>query len=61
MNEIWTGFKTGAAEAWRGYFAPLRWSPWRAAWAAGQRSGARWFSPAIAWLDEIERIVVGDK
>ncbi len=58
MNEILTGFKTGCAEAWRGYFAPLRVSPWRAAWAAGHQPGTRWFSPITAWLDEINRIVV---
>ncbi len=60
MNELWNGFKVGCVEAWRGYFAPLRWSPWRAALNAGQRPGSRWFSPFTAWCNEIERIVVGD-
>ena len=60
MNEIWTGFRTGCLEAWRGYFAPLRWSPWRAAIIAGQQPGARWFSPVTAWFTEINRIIVGD-
>ncbi len=59
MSELWTGFKAGAAEAFRGYFAPLRWSPWRAALDAGQQPGARWFSPLAAWFAEIERITAG--
>ena len=60
MNEFWIGLKTGGTEAFRGYFAPLRLAPWRAALDAGRAPGARWFSPAIAWFAEIERIVVGD-
>ncbi len=61
MNELWSGFKTGAAEAFRGYFAPLQPSPWRAAIDAGRAPGRRWFSPFSAWYNEIYRIVVGDK
>ncbi len=59
MNELLDGFITGCNQAFRGYFAPLRLSPWRAALDAGCAPGARWFSPAIAWFDEIERIVYG--
>ena len=57
MNEFLRGLKTGAAEAWRGYFAPLRLAPWRAAFDAGRAPGRRWFSPFTAWFDEIERII----
>lgn len=61
MNEIFAGFRSGCAQAFRGYFAPLRRSPWRSAIIAGQQPGARWFSPFTAWLTEIERITAGDK
>lgn len=60
MNEIFEGFKTGCVQAFRGYFAPLRLSPWRAAIAAGKQPGARWFSPVAAWIDEINCIVADD-
>ena len=60
MNDLFEGFKVGCAESFRGYFAPLRPSPWRAALNAGHQPGARWFSPFTAWFTEIERIVVCD-
>ncbi len=60
MNEVFEGFKTGCVQAFRGYFAPLRPSPWQAAIATGRAPGRRWFSPFTAWYNEINRIVTGD-
>lgn len=56
MNEILIGLKIGCAEARRGYLAPLRWSPWRSAIAAGRAPGAGWFSPYGASANELERL-----
>ena len=59
MDALWSGFKTGLAQGWRGYFAPLRLSPWKKAFEAAKRPGSGMFSPAIAWFDEIDRIMKG--
>ena len=59
MDAFLDGFRIGCKQAWRGYFAPLRLSPWRAAFEAAKRPGAEVFSPAMAWVDEINRIMKG--
>lgn len=61
MNELWRAFRQGVLEGWRGYFAPLRGSPWRAAWHARKASGATWWAPFSAWFVEYERIIYGTK
>ena len=61
MTEFLVGFRTGLAQGWRGYFAPLRLSPWLAAVNAARAPGARWFSPFTVWFTEINRIVEGKK
>ena len=61
MEAFFTGFKTGCAEAWRGYFAPIRLSPWRCAWSAARTPGTCWHAPFAAWFTEVERIVKGQK
>lgn len=40
----------------RGYFAPLRLSPWQAAWRAFVSPASRWSAPFTAWLAEIDRL-----
>jgi len=60
MGALLEGFKTGLAEGWRGYFAPLRLSPWRCAINAARAPGARWHVPFTAWFTEIERIIEGN-
>lgn len=57
MGAFFSGLKTGCAEAWRGYFAPLRLSPWQAAINAARDPVSRWFTPFTAWVNEIDRIV----
>ena len=59
MIEFIQGFKAGLAQGWRGYFAPLRPSPWRAAFNAAKDPGARWFTPFSVWFNEVERIIKG--
>lgn len=61
MNEFWRAFRQGALEGWRGYFAPLRGSVWRAAWQARKTPGATWWAPISAWFVEYERIIYGKK
>ena len=61
MEALWSGFKTGLAQGWRGYFAPIRLSPWRCAIDSARAPGARWYTPATTWLNEIDRIVKGKK
>lgn len=58
MNILWQSFRQGVIEGWRGYFAPLRLSPWQAAWLAGKQTGATWSTPIRAWFAEIDQIVV---
>lgn len=59
MAEFIVGFKIGLAQSWRGYFAPIRLSPWRCAWSAARTPGARWYTPCSAWFAEINRIIRG--
>ena len=59
MAEFIVGFKIGLAQGWRGYFAPLRLSPWQAAINAARDPGARWYVPFTAWFTEINRIAKG--
>ena len=59
LRLIYAGFVKGWHEGLRGYFAPLRPAPWRAAWRALQSPEANWTSPFRAWLQEINRIMKG--
>ena len=54
-NAMRSGFRSGV----RGYFAPLRKAPWRAAWRAYRDPAGRWWSPLTAWVDAVERIAFG--
>lgn len=59
LTEMRTGFIRGCRQGLRGYFAPLRLSPWINAWRAARSPGATWWAPFKAWLAEIERIIKG--
>ena len=54
-------FIQGLQEGWRGYFAPFRCSPWRAAWQARCGANTTWFSPFRSFFDEIDHIVKGKR
>lgn len=43
----------------RRYFAPLRLSPWKAAWREARSPTSRWSAPFTAWLAEIDRFTKG--
>ena len=60
LAELRSAFFRGMREGIRGYFAPLRISPWRAAWRAARSPDASWGAPFKAWLGEIERITKGN-
>ena len=49
MGAFFSGLKTGCAEAWRGYFAPLRLSPWQAAINAARCSCSRLKTVVLAF------------
>ena len=59
LRILWQTIIHACHEAWRGYFAPFRLSPWKVARQSLHHADATWRSPFCAWFVEFDRIVKG--
>ena len=59
LRILWQAIIQGCHEAWRGYFAPFRLSPWKVARQSLHQADTTWRSPFCAWFVEFDRIVKG--
>ena len=59
LRILWQTIIQACHEAWRGYFAPFRLSPWKVARQSLHQADATWRSPFCAWFVDFDRIVKG--